>query len=96
MAAIEGKDSNPALISIIKKYASIENQYKGTDTSKKTTALFKNLTNEEKDVLRSQNGIQANRDGTEFAVKTKYYLSLSQLLPVLDHVKEEEENKENS
>ncbi len=82
-------ETNPFLISILKKYEIIEKSNKGVETGKKTIALFGSLTDDEKEFLRSQGGIQADKGGTEFAVKTKYYSNLAQFLPILNSIEGE-------
>jgi hypothetical protein len=95
LAKVEGTSSNPVLISILQKYVSIENTNKGVETGKKTIALFKQLGDDEKEFLRKQDGIQSGRDGTEFAIRTKYYTSLAQMQPILDSMAKQQDSDEN-
>ena len=95
LAKVEGTSSNPVLISILQKYVSIENTSKGVETGKKTIALFKQLVDDEKEFLRNEDGIQSNRDGTEFAIKTKYYTGLAQMQPILDSIAKQQDSDGN-
>lgn len=95
LAKVEGTSSNPVLISILQKYVSIENTNKGVETGKKTIALFKQLDDDEKEFLRKQDRLQSNRDGTEFAIRIKYYTSLAQMQPILDSMAKQQDSDEN-
>ena len=55
----------------------VERQMVSSDISARTIELYKRLTDEEKEYLRSKDQIQIRKtDGKEFAVKTAFYNSL--------------------
>jgi hypothetical protein len=70
---VDEKLNNPTFKNIIEKYKKINNDGSIKD---KTATLFKELSNDEKEFIRKEDGLQQNQSGVEFAVKSKYYGTL--------------------
>jgi DNA helicase HerA-like ATPase len=70
----ESKD--PQFKSILDKLVEVDTRLADHKVGDRTKELFKRLSEEEKEFLRKRDGLQANIEGVEFAVKTGYYLKL--------------------
>ncbi len=71
------QNENSILSGIRKKYQEVERDLSGSDTNKRTVELFRRLNPEEKDYLRQEGKLETTKsDNVEFAVKTKFYISL--------------------
>ena len=68
--------SDPRWKSIYHKFKKIEEDNPDTDIKKKTVALFRLLTEDERDLLRAAGNLQDGPDGSTFAVTYRYYNSL--------------------
>ena len=70
---VDEKLKSPIFQEIIRKYKEVNRDGSIQD---KTVALFRKLTDPEKQFIRGDKGLQENGAGVEFAVKSKYYSSL--------------------
>ena len=68
--------SDPRWKSIYHKFKKIEEDNPDTDIKKKTVALFRLLTEDERGLLRAAGNLQDGPDGSTFAVTYRYYNSL--------------------
>jgi hypothetical protein len=77
VTGVQNEQKNPILAQILTRYLEVERQMVSSDISARTIELYKRLTDEEKEYLRSKDQIQIRKtDGKEFAVKTAFYNSL--------------------
>ena len=68
---------DPLVASILSKYNEVEKDMAGLEINKRTIELFNRLDQSERAYLRENGQIQSRiKDSVEFAVKTKYYISL--------------------
>ena len=68
---------DPLVASILSKYNEVEKIMAGLEIKKRTIELFNRLDQSERAYLREKGQIQSRiKDSVEFAVKTKYYISL--------------------
>ena len=78
--AVNKDAQNPLMQSIIGKYQTIENSMGSEETKKKTLALFRNLSQDEKDYLDEKGFLQPSPDGSgPFSVTFKFYQRLRYL-----------------
>ena len=77
-AKIREENDNPTMKKIIEKLIEVEKKNEGAEEGDKSTKLFKSLTEEEKEYLRKEKGIQSYED-KEFAIRYPYYRKIKKL-----------------
>jgi len=73
---VDTEMENPLFLSIASKYKGLGN----IDASNKTVQLFRKLSSDEKDYVKSKNGLQKNKAGEDFAITFKYLSHLTSIM----------------
>lgn len=75
--SVKTDSSDPIMISIYKKYNSVEKDLSDQEIGFRTIELYNRLSPEEREYLKKRDGIQVRKsDGTPFAVTSRFYHSL--------------------
>ena len=73
---VDTEMENPLFLSIAQKHRGLGN----IEPKNKTVQLFKELSDDEKNYVKSKNGLQKNKAGEDFAITFKYLSHLTSIM----------------